>query len=279
MNISFHDENKPVFYIVAQDGKPAFAYIGETTDTDNPDFPETDTLHVNCKLYKNNVYKELLHVEKDTFFSDNYRDTDLLFNNGIKYASNEILENSNEYTFTLKYKNYSEITVSSSIPEATNIDTLFILPNVASSHEGYFIQHQITLNFVASANTHVHYYSNVFIKYTDTLVTQNSYGFSGKDIIFKDADIERGTENSMTFTFSSVAENGNFIPYVYLFSISDSYYASLIKKTAHEEYTENSGFFDPKPLYIPYSMVPDAFVNIYAFSFSIDSCNIVNITP
>ncbi len=271
----FNEQTEPVFYVIAQNGKPAFAYVGESRNMDNNNsvLPETDTSRTKIKMFKNNIFKENLHTDSAVTVS-NYGDTILLYNKGLVYVSTDTLENNESYSFNLKYKDYPVLDLEVKIPPFVPIDSFKIIPNIAYAFGEYAIQHNLTVYFHASTDRHLHYMTSVYIDYDTTGMVDGGSVVDdfGNTKYFEDDEINFGGNNALTYTILSEKSSGDFKPIIYLFTISDGYYNAAMREKHYEEYRQNASYFDYITPYYPiYSMLPNAYANIYAFSK--DSCD------
>jgi hypothetical protein len=278
LGIEFKDEQLPVFYVYAENGQSAKAYIGESFYTDRADIPETDTLQLELKMYKNSEFLEFLHAT-DMYYIDN-EDT-IIDSEKIAYRSSSIIESGEAYSFTLNYKNYPELTLSTEIPPPAQIDSFHVEPNIALTRSDRYILHNFKIFFTPHSETHYHYFFAIYMDHSNT-VNVNGTELNSAFVIdkkhLKDDEIIRGEPNSVNFTIASPGVSGYFTPTVFLMTISDDYYNYLLDLHAYEEFKQNAGFFNRIPAHTPYSMIPNAFANVFAYSTAKKSGDSIQIT-
>ena len=273
LTIEFEDEHKPVFYVYAESGKPAYAYITESAKTEQAFFQVPDSTQLLVQMNNSlNDTDTLKHAMIDT--SDRASFSGLMGLGSYRatyYKSNTALNTSENYSFSLKYNDYPKIELTAYIPESVPIDTFVITPNIAYSHGDFFMQHNLNIRFTPPEAIG-HFCVNVYIDYTDTTGYNNNEGRSIRDgfcmeKVFKDDEVLKSDEYySLNYTILSERHSGDFIPTIYLIHISDDFYNYVMQETAFIEYRENSEFFGHMPSHIPYSMVPNAYANVFAYS-------------
>jgi len=267
LDIDFQNNHKPIFYIHAEQNKPIYAYVSKSINTDDAHFPTPDTLSTEVKVLINDISENLYPIQYDSV--DQEERIFSLFAPKPNYKSKTIANSGVKYVFQLKNENYPAIELTAYIPEPIPIDTFVITPNIAYSHGDYYMQHNLNIRFTPPEAIG-HFCVNVYIDYTDT--TGYNEGRSIRDgfgmrKFFKDNEVIKSDEYySLNSTILSERHSGDFIPTIYLIHISDDCYNYVMQETAFIEYRENSEFFGHMPSHIPYSMVPNAYANVFAYS-------------